>query len=558
MPATVSADPKSGAMAIAMVSAFFLLAPLPVVAQESEGSGQQDAQASADAQAVYDQWCAGCHGVDGDGDGPAAEWMLPRPRDFTTALYQIRSTGSGQIPTDEDILRVIDEGMPGTTMPGWEEILPEAQRLALVDYVKSFSPFFENSPPPEPLDFGSAPSASDERLAEGAEVYERIECYRCHGDAGRGDGQSAPTLEDDQERLIRARDLTQPWLFNGGSTVEEIYRRMRTGLDGTPMPSQSDLIQAEVITDDELWSLAHYVRSLGPEESPPPANDVIRAELLETGSLPTSVDDERWENVPRFYIPLVGQIIVEQRWFEPRVNGVWVQGLHDGQDLALRLSWSDPSESPDPEWSDWKTRMLESVEPTASQEIEVEEWTDRVAIQFPTALPEGNELPYFLMGDGANPVYLWSWSSDGQGARELEARGMTNQSVHPEESQNLTADATWEDGQWRVLLRRPLQASGDAAELDVPVGEMIPVGFFAWDGDNGEADTRGSISSWYFLHLGQPTPTTVYAAPVAAVILTFLLGIGVIARARREEDAGKGEEAPGAGSPEPSTAGAAS
>ena len=503
-------------------------------------------EGGVDAAAVYDQWCAGCHGVDGAGDGPAAEWMLPRPRDFTTALYQIRTTASGQLPTDEDILRVIDEGMPGTTMPGWEEILSQQERLALVDYLKSFSPFFENSPAPEPLEFSEAPSASEERIAEGAEVYERIECYRCHGDFGRGDGQSAPTLEDDQERLIRARDLTTPWLFNGGSTVEEIYRRMRTGLDGTPMPSQSDLIQAEVITDDELWSLAHYVRSLGPEQSPPPVNDVIRAELLETGSIPSSVDDERWENVPSFYIPLVGQIIIEQRWFEPRVNAVWVQGLHDGQDLVLRLSWNDPSESPDSSWAEWKARMLDAIEPTASQDVEPAPWSDRVAVQFPTVMPEGNELPYFLMGDGANPVYLWSWSSgsdgDDGGAREMEARGMTNQSEHAAEFQNLTADATWEDGQWRVLLRRPLAADGEADELDIPVGEMIPVAFFAWDGDNGEADTRNSISSWYFLHLGQPTPTTVYAAPVFAVVLTLLLGIWLIRRAQSHRTVSGGQE----------------
>lgn len=541
-------DPRA---AVCVLTALLLSVPTSTRAQE-EGGGS----GGADGQAVYEQWCAGCHGVDGAGDGPAAEWMLPRPRDFTTALFQIRSTASGQLPTDEDILRVIDEGMPGTTMPAWREILPQAQRQALVDYIKTFSPFFESSPAPEPLDFSDAPSASEERIAEGAEVYERIECFRCHGNAGRGDGTSAPTLEDDRGRIVRARDLTAPWLFNGGSTVEEIYRRMRTGLDGTPMPSQSDLIQAEVITDDELWSLAHYVRSLGPEESPPEVRDVIRAELLEGGSLPTSVDDERWENVPRFYIPLVGQIIQEQRWFEPRVNAVWVQGLHDGQDLALRLTWNDPSESPDPEWSDWKTRMLQTVEPSASQDIEVEDWTDRVAVQFPTTLPEGNELPYFLMGDGANPVYLWSWSGDGGGARELEARGMENQSEHADGTQNLTSEATWEDGRWSVLIRRPLEGSDEVGELDFPVGEMIPVGFFAWDGDNGEAGTRGSISSWYFLHLGQPTPTTVYAAPVAAVILTFLLGMGVIVRARREHRE-KGEEA-GATVGEPSTAGAAS
>ena len=514
---------------VALAMAAWAAAPDAARAQEGGGNG-------IDAAALYDQWCAGCHGVEGTGDGPSAEWMLPRPRDFTTALYQIRTTPSGQLPTDEDILRVIDEGMPGTTMPGWEGILTEDERLALVDYLKSFSPFFENSEQPDPMDFSDAPSASEERIAEGRDVYQRVECYRCHGDAGRGDGNSAPTLEDDNERPIRAADLTEGWTFNGGSTVEEIFRRMRTGLDGTPMPSQSDLIQGGVITEDELWSLAHYVRSLSPEQNPPPVREVIQAEQVVDAPLPTTVDDERWQEADRFYIPLVGQIIVEPRWFDPMVNAVWVQALHDGEEVALRLSWSDPSRSPDPQWtSEWQSRVLAAMEPTASQGVEAGPRPDRFAVQFPSAMPEGNELPYFLMGDGQEPVYLWRWSSDQDGATEVEARGMASFAPHGDGTQNLTSDAAWEDGQWRVLIRRPLQASEDANELAFGVGQMIPVAFFAWDGDNGEEGGRSSVSSWYYLHLGEPTPATVYVAPAAAVALTAILGLGVVSRAQKRE-----------------------
>src|SRR2546428_10987324 len=81
---------------------------------------------------VYVKWCAGCHGDAGAGDGPAASHMLPRPRDFTGAIYKIRTTASGQLPTDQDGLRSIDEGLPGTAMPAWKERLSErAWRVAL-------------------------------------------------------------------------------------------------------------------------------------------------------------------------------------------------------------------------------------------------------------------------------------------------------------------------------------------------------------------------------------------------------------------------------------------
>src|SRR5690606_21076675 len=101
------------------------LAPAPARGQgEGEGQGHP-------GKPIYDKWCAGCHGEDGRGTGEAAAYMLPRPRDFTRALYQIRTTASGELPTDADILRVIDEGMPGTAMPGWRTLLSRSEREAL-------------------------------------------------------------------------------------------------------------------------------------------------------------------------------------------------------------------------------------------------------------------------------------------------------------------------------------------------------------------------------------------------------------------------------------------
>ncbi|MDE0650176.1 MAG: c-type cytochrome, partial [Gammaproteobacteria bacterium] len=270
----------------------------PLAAQEENALGRD----------VYDRWCASCHGYEGLGDGYAATYMLPRPRDFTQALYQIRTTASGQLPTDDDIMRVINEGMPGTTMPGWEEELSLEERLALVDYLKSFSRFFAAGEAPAPLTFSSPTRATEEALADGREVYELIECNRCHGIDGRGDGTSSPTLVDDAGMPTYSADLTENWYFNGGGTVEDIYQRLRTGLDGTPMPSFTDLIDAGVITDEQLWNLAHYVRSFAPED-PPGITEVIRAGLVEDAPLPDGVDDPLWESAEAFYIPLGGPII---------------------------------------------------------------------------------------------------------------------------------------------------------------------------------------------------------------------------------------------------------
>ncbi len=494
---------------------------------------------------VYDRWCASCHGFEGDGLGPAAAWMLPRPRDFTRGLYQIRTTAGGAIPTDDDIMRVINEGMPGTTMPGWEGQLGRGDREAVLAYLKSFYPPFETLAAPEPLDFGRTPRASPERIEEGREFYQSIECWQCHGDEGRGDGPSAPELEDDWGYPIRALDLTENWRFNGGETVEDIYRRLRTGLDGTPMPAFQDLVDAGFMTDDQLWNLAHFVRSLAPEQRPR-VREVIRADRREPGELPASVDAEDWSEVEAFWFPLVGQIIVPPRWFEPAVHGVWVQALHDGQEIAFRISWSDRSQSPDPRWMEWQERFLEVMEPREAGEVEPEARPDQFVLQFPPTIPEGMDRPYFLMGRGGDPVYQWRWRSDQDGAEPANAHGIDD--IRPLDGR-IEADARWEEGRWRLLLRRSLEPTGTGDRLHFETGVSIPIAFFAWDGDHGEDGARGAISSWYYVHLLEEPPPSVYVSPLVAFVLTGGLGLFVISRAQRRErrpsEAGEGHELAG-------------
>ncbi len=507
--------------ALAGLLGFALLYPIVAEAQDVE-RGQE----------VYEQWCSQCHGAAGDGQGSAAEYMIPRPRDFTTALYQVRTTASGELPTDEDILRVINEGMPGTTMPGWEEELPLADREALVAYVKTFSQFFETLGAPAALEFSGAPGASEERIAEGRLFYDSIQCLECHGTEGRGDGEAASTLEDDFGNPIRAADLSKSWTFNGGSTVEDIYRRLRTGLDGTPMPGFSDLLDAEFMTDDQLWNLAHYVRSLSPEEAPE-VQEVIVAGQVAPGELPTELGDERWAEAQSFYIPLVGQIIESPRWFDPSIDGVWVQVFHDGSEMVFLLSWHDRSRSPDPGWLEWQGWVLDAMAPREGENLEPASRPDRITVQFPPTIPEGMDLPYFLMGDGSDPVYQWQWSSVPGTAEKAMARGLGSYEMMGAEG--LSSDAAWEGGRWQLLLRRALVPPDPEGELQFEIGVPIPIAFFAWDGDNSEEGARGSVSSWYFVQLEEETPPSTYMAPLFAFLFTGGLGVLVVRRAQRRD-----------------------
>jgi cytochrome c oxidase cbb3-type subunit I/II len=221
---------------------------------------------------VYERRCVGCHGVEGDGNGPAATFMYKfRPRDFQLAVFKFRLV-KGPLPTDGDLMRTVTRGIRGTAMPPWHG-LPIEDRLAAIQYIKyqlavdrsdPSAPYeyFVDQPPGQPLYIGSPPPAAQTLLDRGKEVWRQAKCWECHGDAGKGDGPKAADLKDDLKFPIRPADLTTGQ-FKSGPAVEDIFRTMSTGLSGTPMPSYSDSLP-----EADRWALAYYVLALSAFKDP--------------------------------------------------------------------------------------------------------------------------------------------------------------------------------------------------------------------------------------------------------------------------------------------------
>ncbi len=210
-------------------------------------------------EAVYRRACVACHGEAGDGAGPAAEWLEPKPRDFTQGVYKFRTTMSGSNPTDADIIRTIQDGVPGTTMPAWDGRLSEPELDGLVAYLQSLSEWFDTPVEDDEIIVTAAqlakrPEPTPAAVEAGAEVYVRMQCAKCHGPDGRGNPDNE--LEDDFGRSIVAFDFTMG-LYKGGNRSADIYRSFTTGLDGTPMPSYD-----ASLSEDERWELVYYVQSL--------------------------------------------------------------------------------------------------------------------------------------------------------------------------------------------------------------------------------------------------------------------------------------------------------
>lgn len=218
--------------------------------------------------------CSRCHGLEGKGDGPLAYLMTPRPRDFTQRLYKLRSTGSGQLPTEKDLFRTITLGMPGSGMPPWKGKLNQKERWQLVHYLKTLYPAWEEdvrNNPPTPISIPKPIPTSGQSIARGKELYRLLECAKCHGQGGKGDGPSADELKDDWGNKIRPSNLTKPWFFRGGSSPEDIFRTLLTGVQGSPMPSYDE----EILNTSDRWHLINFILSL--ELGQPPAPMLIEA-----------------------------------------------------------------------------------------------------------------------------------------------------------------------------------------------------------------------------------------------------------------------------------------
>jgi cytochrome c oxidase cbb3-type subunit 2 len=210
----------------------------------------------------YRRYCAGCHGDLGDGEGENAVWLDPKPRNFTLATFKCRSTPTGTLPSDEDLFTTIKRGLESSNMPSWNPLSDQA-RADLIAYVKHFSERWKTDKPGTPIEIPPQPAITAERIKAGQAVFRKLECWKCHGVDGRGNGPSADTLADDQNRPIKPFNFHDQTRFKCGTTDRDLYRIFMTGLDGTPMPSFADNVKP-----DEAWDLVFYLRTLQPMRTP--------------------------------------------------------------------------------------------------------------------------------------------------------------------------------------------------------------------------------------------------------------------------------------------------
>jgi mono/diheme cytochrome c family protein len=214
---------------------------------------------------LYFRYCWGCHGFRGDGNGenwlptgsyPTAPYLNIQPRNFDAAVFKCRSTPTGTLPTDQDLYNSVGRGFVMSSMPSWIT-LTDQQRADLVAFVKAFSPRWKGEKSGEPITVPPEPKLTIESIKHGQELFQKLECWKCHGPEGRGDGPSSSTLTDSNDQPIRPYNFAVGSRFKCGTTNHDLYKIFMTGLDGTPMPSFADVVKPE-----EAWDLVHFLRTL--------------------------------------------------------------------------------------------------------------------------------------------------------------------------------------------------------------------------------------------------------------------------------------------------------
>ncbi|MBF8287735.1 MAG: serC 2, partial [Candidatus Rokubacteria bacterium] len=519
---------------------------------------------------VYLKNCAQCHGEKGDGEGYATPHLYPRPRDFTTGRFKVRTTPSGALPTHQDLVNIIRRGMPYTSMPAWPT-LSDQEVSDLAYFITTFSPDFSSvENVPQPVTLPSAPAATQESIELGKKLYVETGCLKCHGNLGRGDGPSAPTLMDDFGQPIRAANLAQSWTFRGGSSREDIFRTMSTGFNGTPMPSFADSLTAE-----QRWAITDFIVSLSGSNGPGYSNLVVAKYVQDPIDLARGTAS--FASAPAARFPIVGQIMEPGRAFNPPATGVTVQAIYDAESIALLVRWHDmspektgtngpslpvppeeeesaPGGAPPAGENPFGDAELAAPQPAADPFAEPEaapagqpsEFSDAVSVQIPSQVPTGARKPYFIFGDAQNPVDLWFFDLARPDPLQFTGRGSAD--IAPNDTGDLTGVASYDQGEWSVIFKRPLRATSGAP---FSPGEFMPVAFSVWDGFSRERGNRRGLTVWYSVYVEPEVVPSAVGPMVRTALLLLAIELVVIgwvrsrsASRRRDELGGEGRQQP--------------
>ncbi|MBX3427352.1 MAG: c-type cytochrome [Pirellulales bacterium] len=264
---------------------------------------------------LYADYCTQCHGVNGDGNGPLAAHLNPRPRNYTAGVFKFVATDNGVPPRKADIVATLRRGVTGTSMPSFKDFSQEdLEAVAEYVFALTFRGLLESRlaqiayddeelPDDEGIDevvaellepwvgaseqvvmpLSPMPRMSAETIAHGKELFVKYSCNKCHGDDGRGGSVGNVEVGKDAWGYeAAAADLTSG-MFRGGGRPIDLYRRVLVGINGAPMPSRRVEFESD---PDGIWHIVHFLKDVGEKRR----RETVEATLTGLGRLKPKVE----------------------------------------------------------------------------------------------------------------------------------------------------------------------------------------------------------------------------------------------------------------------------
>jgi mono/diheme cytochrome c family protein len=214
----------------------------------------------SDGQKLYDTYCVSCHGEDLKGNGKIASMLDPLPRDFSK--YQFVAS------YEERFKDSVREGVKGTAMPAWKDIMTDKQIETLVGFIKekslegqdAFTRMEVTLPKigdKERMDYrGKGLVVEAGNPEDGFEAFQRF-CTSCHGKLANGKGPNAYDLEHPLPRNL----INKEFMNQASVSDERLYESILLGVAGTPMPAHDHL------SDQTILDIIAFIRKNTTEEA---------------------------------------------------------------------------------------------------------------------------------------------------------------------------------------------------------------------------------------------------------------------------------------------------
>ncbi len=204
-------------------------------------------------EAIFFEYCSGCHGRRADGRGLQSLNLNPKPQNLRNAQFV-------KYLTDERLYTSISGGVRGTAMQAFELVLSSDKRWDVINYIRSLTAE-DTLALANALGYEAVPAEAknpltmdEANVAHGKTLFMNY-CASCHGATADGKGLIAPSLVPAPRNLVVVTSWGEKPFVDYLSDAR-LYDSITNGVPGTSM-----LPWLRVMSDNDRWATVLFLRA---------------------------------------------------------------------------------------------------------------------------------------------------------------------------------------------------------------------------------------------------------------------------------------------------------